>query len=452
MEMTGRNGEKLNIPSNLSQRDINESYLELLSLMDEFYYMTEKVDLINDTVCILQSAGHPEAVSQVMSWSEYLEMSSRVFSEEQNQYIFSQMSAENLLRLFKSGQKFHTVNAQYLKDNVLNNTTSFIVFKCENGIPYAYIMIRNSSREHLRKRMVELYVYNNCDFFIYLDAINNAYTMFDAMEDGRQEPPKLYADYAVEIEKYVNEIVVPEDREKALRELSVPQILQHLEKRESHSFYCGVMDAAKGYTRKRFEYRYYVRSTKAVLLSCTDVTEMYLQEKEQRRALFDALQSARTDMLTGVMNFKGIVESISEALEEKPEQAAFLFIDIDNFKVVNDSLGHDVGDDVLCEIASILCREAFGEPLIGRYGGDEFVIFFKNIKSMDSVRAYAKRVCEVIEAMEYGQKENTPHISCSIGIVEVPKHGTDYKTLVKKADEMLYRAKQTGKNRYVIYE
>lgn len=451
MEMNGRDSSKLHIPSHADNKDINSLHRELLNVIDQFYYTVERVDLSNDTMCILQCAEHPEAVSKVVNWTQYLEMTTSVFIDEYRQLVLENLSTAHLLEVYRKGETFYTVDAPYRRNGVLNTMTCFVFFSCQENEPLAYLMIRNSSRDNLRKRIIDLYIYNNCDFFICLDAKNNSYIMYNSGENGIQQPLEMYSDYMSEMEKFVNDIIVPEDRECAVRELGIERVLSQLEQQEIHSFYCGVMDPAAGYTRKRLDFRYYERGTQMILLSCTDITEMYLKEQENRSALFEALKSAETDMLTGLLNYKGTVEQISRAMEKSPEHAALLFIDIDNFKMVNDTLGHVVGDEVLCQIALILYQKSFGEPLIGRFGGDEFVVFYPNIESMEDIKAYAQQVCNAVAGMEYGQREDIPHISCSIGIVEAPKDGNDYKTLVKKADDMAYHAKFTGKNKFVIY-
>lgn len=425
---------------------------ELLSVMSQFYYIIERLDLLNDTVCTLQCDLDLDMVEDTVNWTERLEKTADIFLGSQKKDIIKKLSSEHLLELYKAGEKFYSVDGLYLKDCVLNSMTCTIFFSTVDGNPIAYLMGRNSSSEKLGKYIADLYVKNNCDFLIYLDAEHDSYTPFDSGNQAAPFPEELHKGYTENMKRYVETIVVQEDRKQAIRDLSIDWIVAQLKYEEVYSVYLGCKDSVRGYTRKCFKFHYYEKGIPIILMSCSDVTEMYMKEQAGRQALFDALKSAQTDMMTGLLNYKGTVEQITEALAKKPEHAALLFLDVDNFKTVNDSLGHVVGDEVLCQIAVILCEESYGNPLIGRLGGDEFVVFFSEIESREEVEGYAQRVCEAVLNMEYGQKPDQPHISCSIGIVEVPKDGVDYQTLIKKADDMTYRAKFTGKNKFVFYE
>ena len=125
-------------------------------------------------------------------------------------------------------------------------------------------------------------------------------------------------------------------------------------------------------------------------------------------------------------------------------------IDIDNFKTINDTQGHLFGDVVLLEIAKVI-KEAFKvTDLIGRIGGDEFVVFLKDISSIKMIESKAKEVCSACRTLYTGSNQKQK-ISCSIGISLFPKHGVTYKSLVRTADEALYITKGFNKNDYTIY-
>lgn len=421
---------------------------ELFRLVEHLNYTIVRVQLLKNRVCILHCSGYPEVIGKTYDWLEYLQITSEIFLEKESSRIMNSLSAEHLLELYREGEDSLSLYAPYIKNGELSGMALTVYFMREEE-PLAYIVVRNSFRDYLKKRMIDLYVYNNCDYFIYMNAKNNSYITFSSKENGTPLPTDQSSDYEAEIEAYIRQYIVMEERETMLRETKIRHVLSQLEKNEVYSVYFGIRDSGHGYRRKRFDYRYYERSTQMILLSCTDVTEMYVEDKKRRRALIDALKSAQTDMLTGLLNYKGTVENVTEALEGKPEHAALLFLDLDNFKKVNDSFGHDVGDEVLCQVALILQENAPVNALIGRIGGDEFVIFFPDIET-DEALAYAEQVrCGIID-MEYQGKNDDINLSCCIGIAELPKDGTDYKSLVKKADIRSYCAKKSGKNRVVI--
>lgn len=139
------------------------------------------------------------------------------------------------------------------------------------------------------------------------------------------------------------------------------------------------------------------------------------------------------------------------------EAGALLIIDLDNFKGINDTLGHMVGDQVLSGVADKM-RETFRQQdYLGRIGGDEFAVYltFANNPVEKERRAIiqsrADRFRYMISEIA-GEIEQNASISCSIGIAMDPEHGTSYEKLYKSADQALYQAKKAGKNQYQILE
>ena len=155
------------------------------------------------------------------------------------------------------------------------------------------------------------------------------------------------------------------------------------------------------------------------------------------------------DALTGLYNKKVTEERINEVLLEQPEAMhAFLILDLDRFKEVNDGYGHAAGDAVLREFAGLL-RNYFREnDVIGRIGGDEFVVLMKNVDSKDSVRNRTGSLVQKIGALEFSDMPE--HITSSIGIAFAPKQGDCYMDLYKAADGALYETKRRGRNGYTV--
>jgi len=141
---------------------------------------------------------------------------------------------------------------------------------------------------------------------------------------------------------------------------------------------------------------------------------------------------------------------------------AILFIDLDRFKGINDSLGHDIGDLLLQQVAhrlkrrirpyDVLSRIAEGQkaPLIARLGGDEFTIMLEGIESPDNAAQVARRVIETLEA-PFDLNGSEAYISCSIGISIYPHDGADIDSLVKNADVAMYSAKELGRSTFQFY-
>lgn len=132
-----------------------------------------------------------------------------------------------------------------------------------------------------------------------------------------------------------------------------------------------------------------------------------------------------------------------------------MFIDLDHFKNLNDSLGHDAGDELLIQIARRLARQLREEDTAARLGGDEFIVLLGNISdSLNQAAVAARKVTEKIQAVlrkPYRIRGQDYHCSASIGITLFPQPDQDVKTLFKQADTALYRAKKTGRNKFQFY-
>ncbi|MEG0509413.1 MAG: diguanylate cyclase [Eubacterium sp.] len=172
---------------------------------------------------------------------------------------------------------------------------------------------------------------------------------------------------------------------------------------------------------------------------------------DQKKREYDLLNRARCDSLTNLYNKKTTEEQIGFAIynnKRSGTQNGILLLDIDDFKQVNDQLGHGVGDEVLIEVASKL-ETLFREPDIkGRIGGDEFMIMLRNIQSADKLKKRGEAIVEAFKEIEVAGKHG---ITCSVGIVVAPEDGEDFETLYKHADEAMYFAKGKGKNTFAFY-
>lgn len=176
--------------------------------------------------------------------------------------------------------------------------------------------------------------------------------------------------------------------------------------------------------------------------------ERQLQESHQR------LQSlAENDSLTGLANRYYFDESLRAAIpraKRQNDQLALLFLDLDNFKIINDSLGHVIGDQVLKEVAQRLLRVVRAGDIVCRLGGDEFAVLAHNFDSQESISQLAQRILDDLrKPIMIGKIENT--ISTSIGIATFPDAGQNASDLLKAADLAMYRAKHDGRNNYQFF-
>ncbi len=170
----------------------------------------------------------------------------------------------------------------------------------------------------------------------------------------------------------------------------------------------------------------------------------YTHRKEAEQRLFFL---ANHDALTALHNRVAMNEALQQAVAragEEDRQLALLFIDLDRFKGINDTLGHDVGDELLKVIAQRLRGTLKETQLIARLGGDEFTILIDNVRDADAVAHVAERVlAELSRAVVIKGQEL--FVTCSIGISLYPCDGNSPAQLLKNADVAMYRAKELGK-------
>ncbi|WP_040197373.1 diguanylate cyclase domain-containing protein [Candidatus Soleaferrea massiliensis] len=180
---------------------------------------------------------------------------------------------------------------------------------------------------------------------------------------------------------------------------------------------------------------------------------IYLKDVDQeKKNELELRNKAERDPLTRLYNREAACSLIKQSLDNSQNvQGAVFMLDIDNFKKINDTYGHLYGDAVLSEMANSLTGVFRKEDILGRMGGDEFMVFLKGIPTQKTALDKAQQICDVLRT-DYTLGEQKCAVSGSVGIAFFPQDGEDFETLYKKADTALYYAKNQGKNRYAVYE
>jgi diguanylate cyclase (GGDEF)-like protein/PAS domain S-box-containing protein len=163
---------------------------------------------------------------------------------------------------------------------------------------------------------------------------------------------------------------------------------------------------------------------------------------------------ARYDTLTGLPNRLMLTEALGEALayaEQWRTRCAFLMIDLDRFKAVNDTLGHLVGDQLLARVSERLREQMTENEVCGRLGGDEFAIVVRDASDLERVNRVAQRVIDKL-SQPYEVDHHTLYVGASIGSAVGPRDGNTVETLLRNADLALYRSKDTGGGEHFTYE
>lgn len=156
-----------------------------------------------------------------------------------------------------------------------------------------------------------------------------------------------------------------------------------------------------------------------------------------------------TDPLTGLNNRRGTMDYVNDMIDSE-EPFALLFFDLDNFKNINDTKGHDIGDVVLCEIARRWTSIADENVYIGRTGGDEFAMIVSD-RSDDELRTFAEKCLSVLTDVIHTDKCDY-YASCSAGAAKFPQDGKDCASLFRFADTAMYKAKSCGKSRVCFFD
>ncbi len=257
-------------------------------------------------------------------------------------------------------------------------------------------------------------------------------------------------DYVRRLQVIVATLVHPEDVEMFLGEFNTEALLRHYN---------------TGNTNRIVEYRrriegkigyFWVRATMRLNKDANNgniLCFVYVNDIDRDIKIAQMLrQKAETDYLTGLYNREGLIKRIEAHLETCPEDEinAFYSMDLDDFKKLNDSFGHLAGDQLLKIVGEKLTGMFRKDDLIGRMGGDEFVVFLRSCPSEEFVYKKAQAILEKISEI---QLEDIDYIcKVSVGVAMSPRNGRDFGSLYDASDKALYMAKNAGKDAYSVYE
>ena len=250
--------------------------------------------------------------------------------------------------------------------------------------------------------------------------------------------------YAELITQFINKVVHPDDRRHYLELMQCDNLISSLE---------------NGADKLGCEFRRIVEQNKMVWMSITihlfrDSTTQhvlglfYLKniDAEKKRQL-SMLHSASRDRLTNIYSQQMAEASIQAYLQQAraDEICVLMLLDVDDFRNINSQYGHQLGDSLLLTLTGILSRAFRKNDIIGRFGGDEFILFIKNVGSMERMQ---KRLTSLYEMIRH---EQDPPFTCSVGVAPVVGH-TTYELLCQHAEAALLAAKSAGKDCFVFFD
>lgn len=404
---------------------LNNVREELLHALDNVFLSVVKLELDTGKAWLLQSKDIDSEADYEFDWDEYISFYQSVLEPYETEKFLSFMNVAHLANRWQEGLIQYRVNLKCAKKVTLEWLEFVICFGCLDDRPTVYVITRQGSGSYIMRA-----------------AFPNKIDAFKISSVPKKN------NYEEIVQRFVDAYVVPEEREMVLENLDIERVVEVLSEKEEHVFTCGFIEKDGRYARKKFEYRYYDREKGTIVMSCSDVTLIYEEQQRYIAELQASIAREQSDPITRLLNYRGIKKEVNSSLNAFKGVSALLFIDMDNFKAVNDTYGHLVGDDVLRTVAKTLKDSIRASDFAARVGGDEFVVFLVDVTSQEQALKCAERICQNLNRLRLQHDEYC--LSCSIGVALAPKDGTSYRELVKKADKMVYKAKAGGKNQVAM--
>ena len=427
-------------------------------LFEQVCYACAVVNLNEQTIRVIVNSLQPRENGETYAYTDYyITHFLNLKSLHPEQY--ERLSLERLQQLYKDKGQEHF---EFEPLDQPNLSFTLDIYVPEVNVQAVYIVCRRERKADLLSAIAQQFIYAHCDYFIYIDARQNSYISFAMADKSSTKPPMFCSDYDETIIEYAYTYCTPEEQENTIYEMTLARVIDQLDKYGVHSFYSSIYEDGEIH-RKYLEFRYFNKEEKMILLFRSDVTDVYNEENQYAQKLQAAINQAYTDSLTGILNAQGMQDHVNEKLQalraeaiagngfsaSEPSLSALLFIDLDNFKQVNDQCGHLMGDQILKDIAAVIKDNLRAKDFAGRIGGDEFEAFICHLDSRKDALDICHRILYAIEDLPQKHNFNVP-LSCSIGVAFSPDDGLQYADLVHIADERVYAAKHRGKRTVVI--
>ncbi len=195
-----------------------------------------------------------------------------------------------------------------------------------------------------------------------------------------------------------------------------------------------------------------IRDTSGAIVGAVETFNSAAEALALRQTVGELRRATHTDALTGIGNrpfLEGRLRAVVAEFEGRKPTAGLLFLDVDRFKQVNDAYGHEVGDKVLRMVASTLSNGLRKSDVVGRWGGEEFIAILYETTSDEFLYSVSEKIRSLIEASRLDLENISLSVTVSIGVTMMRSNDTP-ETFIRRADELMYRSKQSGRNRISV--
>ena len=363
-------------------------------------------------------------------------------------------SIENIISCYKEGQNpidvFCTMDIDGL---VFDCKESFFVYEdefsghlCVFSIVYDLTEENRRKREEKHKNMIIQKLSDEYNAICYVDldtGLMDDYR-FDEIWNSWDHHQKLLFNYQDRVVEFAKDSVYEADIDKFINNLSIDNLKDKLKEEPVYTFeYRVLKDGIPNHYLAKVVLDESIFSGTCVIIGFKDIEK----EKVMQYRLEKALELSHTDKVTGLLNQQGLLEKATNLLSEEDKNSAIFFMDIDDFKAINDTYGHAVGDEILNAVGKVLKDNTRKTDLVGRYGGDEFIALIHDVPSKEVAINIAWKICEKVKEIKY--KDNQNIITVSIGVSYTGESGYNYRLLKDIADDRLYIAKRSGKDKVI---
>lgn len=416
----------------------NEGRQSILNAFSQEYDDSYDVDLYN------QEVEHLETGDKV-SFSSFLSSLCLEYPLDQRERIENFLSVSNLRTIL---ERKESVSLDVQKPHFGWNRITLVMPKFLDG--RVLILVKEMSEQHLLQTLLLRYMEMNYSGIGFIDYKEDILIHFKVQDKLLHKAP--VHKYSELVQSYIKQYVRIDEQEQAMHDLQLERVVNQIRQKKIYYFSMGAYKNGE-YHRILFQFHFYDSTKGYLLLMISDITQQYNREIQETKRIEAMRIKATTDHLTGLSNRYYCETQIRNYLQEEGVHSigAFLLIDLDDFKDINDTFGHVVGDQALKDVATMLRQHFRSSDIVSRFGGDEFVVFMKDLRGEEVLPGLMNSLVQKFH-LPYQMENKRICLSISIGIAISPKDGLTMDELYHKADRALYRVKKQGKQNYGIYD